>query len=97
MPQESDPLRDAVEQLHACRATLRESVPVRDAFRGQTAWEGAVNVYELSGHPTATLCYAWSAAVEGSDRRRFYAVLHQPPVTSPVAAVRAAVVADYRK
>ena len=68
-----------------------------DSFDGQTAWEGNVHVYELVGHPTATLCYAWSAAVEGSGRRRFNAVLHLPPVTSPIAAVRAAIVSDYRK
>jgi hypothetical protein len=31
-----------------------------------------------------------------SDKRRFFAVLHQPPVTSPVDAVRAAIVAEQR-
>jgi hypothetical protein len=36
-------------------------------------------------------------AVEGSDKRQFFAVLHQPPVTSPVEAVRAAIVAENRE
>ena len=35
--------------------------------------------------------------IEGSDKRRFFAVLHLPPVTSPVEAVRAAIVAEQRK
>jgi hypothetical protein len=37
--------------------------------------------------------YAWSSPSEGSTKRRFFAVLHQPPVGSPQAAVRAAIVA----
>jgi hypothetical protein len=40
--------------------------------------------------------YAWSSPIEGSDRRRFVAVLHHPPITSPVEAVRAAIVAEHR-
>lgn len=34
--------------------------------------------------------------IEGSDKRRFFAVLHKPPVTSPAEAVRAAIVAENR-
>ena len=40
--------------------------------------------------------HAWSSPVEGSDKRRFFAVLHLPPVTSPAEAVRAAIVAESR-
>ena len=29
----------------------------------------------LEGHPTAARAYAWSSAIEGSDKRRVYAVL----------------------
>jgi hypothetical protein len=43
---------------------------------------------------TANRAYAWSSPIEGSDKRRFLAVLHVPPVTSPVDAVRAAIVAE---
>ena len=32
----------------------------------------------------------------GSDKRRFFAVLHQGPVTSPIEAVRAAIVQEFR-
>jgi hypothetical protein len=50
----------------------------------------------LSVHPTASRAYAWSSPIEGSDKRRFFAVLHQGPVESPVDAVRAAIVAETR-
>jgi hypothetical protein len=35
--------------------------------------------------------------LQGSDTRRFFAVLDQGPVTSPAAAVRAAIVAEYKQ
>jgi hypothetical protein len=60
-------------------------------------WEGVVHVFALTGHPTASQAYAWSSPIEGSKKRRFLAVLHQPPVTLPVEAVRAAIVAEARK
>src|SRR5467141_2938801 len=91
---EVDQLKQAVEQMHAGSAQLAQSVPVRESFAGQPIWEGVVHVFDLSGHPTATRAYAWSAPVEGSTKRRFFAVLHQPPVDSPQAAVRAAIVAE---
>jgi len=55
-----------------------------------------VHVFELEGHPTATRAYAWSSSVEGSTKRRFYAVLEVPPVQSAQDAVRAAIVAEHR-
>ena len=60
-------------------------------------WEGVVYVFDLADHPTATRAYAWSSPIEGSTKRRFFAVLHQPPVDSPQAAVRAATVAQERR
>jgi hypothetical protein len=69
-------------------------LPVREVFEGKTAWEGVVHVFDLAGHPTATRAYAWSSPTEGSTKRRFFAVLHRPPVDSPRAAVRAAIVAE---
>ncbi len=59
--------------------------------------EGIVHVFDLIGHPKATSAYAWSSPIEGSDKRRFFAVLHVPPVTSPAEAVRAAIVAEKKQ
>mgnify|MGYP001568004494 CR=1 FL=1 len=97
MEVEPDELRQAVERLHKCRATLCEVAPVVERFEGQTVWEGLVHVFDLTGQPTATTCYAWSSPIEGSARRRFYAVLKVPPIASPDDAVRASIVADHQK
>jgi len=89
-------LKRAVESQHGCTATLAQSVPVKETFGGKTVWEGIVHVFRIQGHPKTTTAYAWSSPIEGSDKRRFFAVLHVPPVTSPAEAVRAAIIVESR-
>lgn len=88
----------AVEHLHQCSARHLESVPVKETFRGETAWEGVVEVFDLTGHPKATRAYAWSH-LDGDDDsdERFVAVLGVPPVDSPQNAVKVSIVADAKK
>ena len=83
--------------MHGGTATLVQAVPVRETFEGAPVWEGVVHVFHLEGNPAAARAYAWSSPVEGSDRRRFFGVLHMGPITSPVEAVRAAIVAEHRR
>jgi hypothetical protein len=66
-----------------------------DALAGQILH--LLIVFDLKGHPRASRVYAWSSPIEGSTKRRFFAVLHQGPVKSPVDAVRAAIVAENRR
>lgn len=68
---------------------------VKERFNEQAVWEGTVSVFSVD-HPEADTCYAWSSSIEGSDRRRFYAVLGKPPINSAADAVRASIVADYK-
>lgn len=90
-------LRKAIRDLHGCDSTWVESIPVTETFEGQIIWRGAVEVFDLVDHPEVSCCYAWSHAVEGSENRRFVAVLHQGPVDSPEKAVRAAIVQEQRE
>jgi hypothetical protein len=89
-------LKAAIEHLHGGKATFIQSVPVKEIFAGAAVWEGVVHVFDLADNPKATRAYAWSSPIEGSEKRRFFAVLHIPPITSPVEAVRAAIVAEHR-
>lgn len=86
----------AVEAQHGGGATLAQTVPIHETFNGQVVWEGVVHVFDLKGHPKATRAYAWSSPIEGSDKRRFFAVLQLGAIKSPVDAVRAAIVAEHR-
>lgn len=96
MDVDADQLKHAVEGQHGGKAVLSSVEPVKEVWNGQTVWEGAVHVFDLEGNPKATRAYAWSSPVEGSDRRRFYAVLHLGGIRSPLDAVRAAIVAERR-
>lgn len=87
----------AVESQHGGIAKFVKVAPVQEVFQGQAVWNGNVHVFDLAGHPSATRAYAWSSPIEGSDKRRFFAVLHLGGVRSPLDAVRAAIVAGHRR
>ncbi len=90
-------LKTAVERLHGCKTSFIEDVVVVEKFGDKTVWSGTVSVYALEGHPKTTRAYAWSSPIQGSTKRRYYAVLHIPPVDSPEKAVRASIVQDHKK
>jgi hypothetical protein len=91
-------LQVAVQELHQCGATHHQTVPVHEVFRGKTAWEGLVEVFDLHGHPKAKRAYAW-AHLDGpnDDKTRYVAVLEIPPVDSAKTAVKASIMADFKK
>jgi hypothetical protein len=93
-----DRLQVAIQHLHKCGAVWRESVPVHEVFQGKTVWQGEVEVFDLTGHPKAQECFAWSYP-DGpkNQNEKFVAVLAIPPVTGPQAAVKAAIMAEIRR
>jgi hypothetical protein len=90
-------LRDVIRRLHGAEATHVASVPVKEVFGGQTVWDGIVEVFELRGHPKAKKVYAWAHDTDDPKKpRRHVTVLHIPPVTSAVMAVKAAILEEFR-
>jgi hypothetical protein len=88
----------AIKQLHHCEAVHRETIPVHDIFQGQTIWQGDVEVFDLTGHPNASRAFGWSRRDEVNDQtERFVTVLELAPITSPLTAVRAAIMDDAKK
>jgi hypothetical protein len=91
-------LQVTVQQLHNCGAVWRETVPVHEMFRGETVWQGEVEVFDLQGHPKAKRAYGWSHRDGKNDEgERFVTVLEIPPVESALTAVRVSIVADGKK
>jgi hypothetical protein len=88
-------LRDVIRRLHGAEATHVESVPVKEVFKGETVWEGVVEVFDLVGHPKASRVYAWAHDGE-RPKESSVAVLHIAPITSAAAAVRAALIQEFR-
>ena len=86
-------LRDIIRRLHGAEATHIESVPVKETFKGETVWDGIVEVFDLKGHPAAHRVYAWAHDTDDPNRpRRHVTVLHLHPVKSAEDAVRAAII-----
>jgi hypothetical protein len=88
--------KQAIRDLHSCESEYRSTTRVVQDFGDQGVWEGDVYTFDLIGHPSAVCCYAWSSPVEGSEIRRFVAVLQKSTVNSPEAAVSAAVEKEYK-
>ena len=91
-----DQLKQAMEGQHGGTAVLSSVEPVKEVRQGKTVWQGEVHVFDLQGNTRATRAYAWSSAIEGTERWRFHAVLHLGEIRSPLDAVRAAIVAERR-
>lgn len=87
-------LKDAIRATHGCESLHVESVPVKEIFKDQTAWEGTVEVFDLVGHPKAKRAYAWS--YQDGDQVKTVAVLGIPPVDSPQTAVKVAIASKAR-
>jgi hypothetical protein len=88
-PADLDALRETIKAVHGCDSAWVESVSVQEPY-----FKGEVQVFQLSGHPTAERCYAWSQAV--GRERRIHAVLHGTTVDSAAQAVRATIAARER-
>ena len=89
-------LRDVIRRLHGVESSHVESVPVKETFQGKTVWEGIVEVFDLHGHPKAPKIYAWAYETDNPKKPRHVTVLHLGPVTSPLLAVRAAIVKEFQ-
>jgi hypothetical protein len=90
-------LREVIRRLHGVESSHVASVPVKETFQGRTVWEGVVEVFELIGHPSATKLYAWSHATDNPESpSRHVAILHSGLITSPLLAVRAAIIQEFK-
>lgn len=84
----------AVERATGSAVEHLESVPVVETFKGQTVWEGMVEVFRVAT-PPPDRAYGW--AIEGKTETEYVAVLGNPPVDSPLSAVRAWLVSESKK
>jgi hypothetical protein len=91
-------LKDAIFRLHGCDSEYagRDEV-IEDLHDDDLYWSGYVEIFNLHGHAKAKRCYAWSQFTgEECGELRYVVVLELPPVDSPHAAVRAAIMAEMK-
>ena len=94
MSERIERLRDAVETMHHCKAQHVRSEPVIDLFRGEVAWDGIVETFNIEGHPKAKRCYAWAHIEDGEPQ--YTTVLEIPPVNSAESALEASIATKAR-
>lgn len=87
-----DKLIEAIQYTHGCNAEHSEDIPTQEEFDGETVWSGVVSVFRAD-HPQTDICYAW----QDSESNKIFAVLKLPPVDSPLKAVRAAIVHQFKE
>jgi hypothetical protein len=89
-------LRDVVRRMLGAEPTHVESVPVKETFKGETVWEGVVEVFDLANYP-APRVYAWTHKTDDPGHPiRHVTVLHRHPIQSARDAVRAAIIQESR-
>jgi hypothetical protein len=97
-PEYIEDMRRAVEHLHGCKAVYVRTEPITEIFRGETVWEGDVEIFDLTGHPKSKRAYAWRHKDGPADSLdRYVAVLEYPPIDSAQKAVQAAIVAEIKR
>jgi hypothetical protein len=81
-------LTSAVERRFCSVPVHLCSLYVRDEVRGVVAWEGNVELFQLTGHKEARECYAWP--IRGTRGKPEYAmVLRVPPIATAFHALQA--------
>jgi hypothetical protein len=77
-------------------STPAATAGARPRFNGRALRDGAVGVFDLDGDAKSTRADAWSFPIDGSPKRRFFAVLHFVKIQSPVDAARAAIIVEHK-
>jgi len=86
-------LRQVIFQMHKTTSIWVESVRVEGIFRGRTQWKGEVEVFELTEHPKAKRCYAWTFG----EPEQLVTVLERPPVADAKSAVKLGISCQVKK
>jgi hypothetical protein len=87
----AEQLKRVIESQHGGTATFVQAMRIMTPKAAQSDWDGIVHVFDLQNNPQAKRAYAWASAIQGSNKPRYFAVLHTGKVTDPVEAVKAAV------
>jgi hypothetical protein len=83
----------AIQKGHGCECEHSGTSTVVEFYEGQKVFEGSIETFTLSGHPQATLAFAWG--FHNGTEPQYVAVLNIPPINDPSDAVRAAIASGH--
>lgn len=92
-------LMEAIRKTHGVpEARHIGKVPVQEMFRGEVAWQGDVEVFQVQHPSGATRCYGWGyPSDDDPSRYEYVCVLGAGWVDSPRKAIAAAIRAQTRE
>ena len=83
-------LQVAIEAKYQCKSTHLETVFVHEKMeKNETVWSGYVEVFDITGHPEAQICYAWRHIEAGTVR--VFTLLGNHIINSARRAIQAAI------
>jgi hypothetical protein len=83
-------LQKAIQELHGLKAHHVRTVPVKERFKGQTVWEGDVEVFDVDGDEKIRRVFAWGYELtKEKPEMQAVTVLSVRPITTPKKAVQA--------
>jgi hypothetical protein len=85
-----DNLNKAIAAMHKCRCSHFGSEKIKEERGGDLVWEGVVEIFQLEGHPKASVAFGWAFEDDKKDIQ-YIGVLNVPPVESARDAVKAAI------
>jgi hypothetical protein len=88
-----DVLKQVIELQHGGTGSFLRSVRVHQSTGKTNVWDGMVHIFDLKDNPKSKRAYAWASPINGSDKPRYFAVLHNTNIRSPGEAVKAAAAA----
>jgi hypothetical protein len=83
-------LARVIQAQHGVASTFVKSVRVHRATGNRADWDGLVHVFDLTGHPRAARAFAWASPISGGAKPRYFAVLQDGQIATPLQAVKAA-------
>ncbi len=86
MSERIDAIKAAIEKRFGGRAQHVTSTVVRDTFHGKPVWEGVVETFDISLHPTVKRAFGFM--YKEGDETRFATVEGSDHVSSPEMAVK---------
>jgi hypothetical protein len=79
-------IQKAVEKAAKCHVSHLGSQALIETIRGETIWEGTVEIFTLY-KPPPKMAYGW--ALDDNGEPRYIVVLGTPPINMAIDAVRA--------
>ena len=89
----SEGIEQAVEKSAGGPVTRCGSAPIVETFRGETIWEGIVDIYDTAKGKA----YGWAVLGENGGEPQYVTVMGKPPISNSRDAVRAWIASTNRK